>query len=139
LQKLDISQNGLVSLPDELSSMGNLKELHTGDNCLSRVPVSALRGMTALTSINLSFNGCREGNAKGVFQITSPLLPILHPGLVLLDLRQSRYEGTHQEVTRERYVWNPVSLFHLGRALIAVADRRPRPIVRFNEQATRLL
>jgi hypothetical protein len=46
------------------------------------------------------------------FEIPTPLLPIVHPGLVKLDLRQ-------------RKPWDSVSLFHLGDALAAVADRSP--------------
>ncbi len=120
--------------------MSNLKELRADNNCLPTVPVSALRGMTALTSIHLSLNCCRENDAGGLFQITSPLLPILHPGLAFLDLRQSRYKNfTHQEVAGEHFKWDPVSLFHLRRAKIALAERRPRPTLRFKTQSTRFL
>jgi hypothetical protein len=129
---LDISQNRLVGLPDELSRLGNLKELHANENFLPTVPISALRGMTALTTIYLNFNCWCEDGAKQPFKITSPLMPILHPGLVLLDIRQPIDTAPQEEVAEERFKWDPVSLFHLARAVIAVADRRPRPVVLFS-------
>jgi hypothetical protein len=87
--------------------------------------------MTALTTIDLHLNCDCGGIDEQLFKITSPLLPILHPGLLLLDLRQSRHNETHQEVSAP-FKWDPVSLFHLGQAVITVADRRPHPTVIFN-------
>jgi hypothetical protein len=108
--------NSMVSLPDELSRLGNLEILLLHENCLPEPPVSVLRGLTSLTTIMLSFQR-RPDDA--VFRIPSPLLPFLHRGLEQLDLRQRRgFFGS--------FDWDTVSLFHLGRAMVEVADRQPR-------------
>ncbi len=106
----------MSSLPAELSSLGNLKELLLNGNDFTTAPLSVLSGLTALTAIDLSQQHAPtyywDGGQVHTFEVTSPLLPILHPGLVKLDLRQRR-------------PWDSGSLFHLGRALDAVADRNP--------------
>ncbi len=119
-QKLDVSRNKLRSLPTELSSLRNLKELLLTRNDFPEPPVSVLRGMTAITKIDLTYQ-CRwlDVDVPG-FKVPSPLLPILHPGLVKLDLRQS--PGSW-----DPFEWDPISVFHLGRALVEVSDRRPIP------------
>ncbi len=111
----------MTSIPHELSSLGNLKELLLNENRLPEPPLSVLRAMTSLKTIDLSYQGRGE---DPVFTIPSPLLPILHPGLVELDLRQSHKSGAPIE-------WDTVSLFHLGRAMVEVADRTPIPALLF--------
>ncbi len=142
---LNFGYNRLVGIPDELSSMTNLKQLEA-NNRLPTVPVSALRGITALTCIRLESQNCswpsvhvEEPHVEGpMFKITSSLLPILHPRLVKLDLRQPRYrrpsfllppagEVNAAEPDWVLFKWDAVSMFHLGRALIAVGDRKPPP------------
>ncbi len=110
MQKLDLSRNGLRSLPDELSSLQNLKELLLTENLLPTVPFSILSALIALHTIDLSL----QGEANAMFSILSPLLPLLHPGLVKLDLRQ-------------RETLEPRSLFHIGRAVREWA-KEGRPI-----------
>ncbi len=63
-----------------------------------------------------------------MFHISSPQLPILHPRLAHLDLRQYRDEDMDE---LDEFKWDPISLFHLGQAMIEVADRRPLPTVLF--------
>jgi hypothetical protein len=139
-QKLDVAHNMLVSIPDELSRLGNLKELNASHNLLPTVLVSALRGMTALTSIDLSLNCSRASAGHPMFKITSSLLTILHPGLRKLDLRQYRYRETPwpgpgtAAVAQDDWIpfkWDSASLFHLGTALSALANRSPVPILQF--------
>ncbi len=83
-----------------------LKELVLRSNEFTTLPVSPLSGCTALTHLCLS---CQRTG----FQVSSPLLPVLHPGLVLLGL------GGQVEK------WDDMSLFHFGRAMVEVADRLP--------------
>ncbi len=93
------------------------------------VPVSALSGMTALNTVDLSFQFTRESGATTwTLQITSPLLPILHPGLITLDLRQTSEETARMP---HQHSWDSVSLFHLGRAMLEVAEKRPVPTLLF--------
>jgi hypothetical protein len=110
-----VSMNRLHGLPDQLSSLGNLKELLLNGNDLTTVPVSILKGLTALKTLDMSYQFNPNAEASS-FEVSSPLLPILHPGLVKVDLRQ-------------RVKWGPISLFHLGCALGVVANRRPIPTV----------
>jgi hypothetical protein len=103
----------MTSLPEELSSLRNLKELVAFSNDFRVLPISVLTRLTALTFIDLGiqFGECRAP-VKILLQIPSSLLPILHPGLVKLDLQQ-------------RLQWDSISLVHLGRALAAAAARDP--------------
>jgi hypothetical protein len=114
-QKLNLRLNSLVSLPHELSSLQNLKELQMSCNEFLTLPVSALSGMTALNMLQCT-------SSAAAFQVTSSLLPILHPGQVELDLSQG-----------PRHSWDSVSLFHLGRAMLEVAERRPVPTLLFED------
>ncbi len=109
-----------------MSNLVNLQELLLHDNYLDKAPVSVLRQLTALRTIDLSVN-CHYHNFEEdlVFQVPSSLLPILHPGLVMLDLRQKLRNLAHP------HRWDPLSLFHLGRAVSEVSDRIPVPEVRF--------
>jgi hypothetical protein len=114
-QKLELTGNSLASLPAELSRLTYLKELLLNINEFTTVPVSVLSGLTGLKTIDLSQQVAPQYHyppVDSVFLIPTPLLPMLHPGLVKLDLRQ-------------RKPWDSVSLFHLGDALAAVADRSP--------------
>jgi hypothetical protein len=77
--------------------------------------------LTALNEIDLSDQSSRTDTgllAPGVFMVLSPLLPILHPGLVKLDLQQEKELG-------------PVSQFHVGRALVELGRRTPIPTLLF--------
>ncbi len=119
-QMLDVGRNKLRSLPDEMSSLTNLKELQMSDNKLPEPPVSVLRHMTALHTIGLHDNGGGTGEGGPRFRIPSPLLPILHPGLVLLALGQRHGKSGP-------FKWDPMSLVHLGAAMAELAKRRPVP------------
>ncbi len=113
-QGLDLQINSLTSLPDHLSNLGKLKNLLLTRNKFQEVPVSALRGLTALRKVKLG-EQVPPGAAPipgWICKVTSSLLPIIHPGLVKLDLRQDE-------------AWDSVSLFHLGGAMAAVANRTP--------------
>jgi Leucine-rich repeat (LRR) protein len=118
LQKLDISGCYLQSLPDELSSLQNLKELDLCGNHLVEPHVSVLRRLTALVKINLS-----NQDASATFRVPSSLLPILHPGLIYLDMRQQPFDYSTGQP--RRIPWDELSLSHLRCALAEVADRRP--------------
>jgi Leucine-rich repeat (LRR) protein len=117
-QKLDVSGNRMTSISSDLSVLKNLKELNLNDNHMSEIPVDVLKCLTAPTFIDLSiqFGPVHKPLAPGeelpVLKIPSSLLPILHPGLLKLDLQQ-------------RLSWDPLSQAHLGCALAAVADRVP--------------
>ncbi len=114
-QKLDVSSNQLICLPGELSKLRNLRELLANNNELSQCPVSILSSLTALTTVDVSHqHGPRTFDASLVFDVPS-LLPMLHPGLVKLDLRQHLEE------------WTPDSLHHLACAEAAVGAMRPPP------------
>jgi hypothetical protein len=127
LQKLDVSQNSLRSLPDKLTSLTNLKELCLRQNSFSEPPVSILRHLTALVTIDLRFYRRWGNEGSQDFRIPSSLLPILHPGLLTLDVRQfAREPGP--------FTWDSMSLVHLGRAMAELAKRRPVPAVLFKEQ-----
>jgi hypothetical protein len=117
LKKLGLSDNYLRSLPDELSSLSKLEGLDLSGNFLPGVPISVLSSLTALTSICIASQDTWEEGSP-LFRVPSPLLPILHPGLELLALFQA-------------HPWDQMSLFHLGRALAEVADRRPQPELKF--------
>jgi hypothetical protein len=114
--------NNLCSLPDELSSLRNLKKLVLRANNFAEPPVHVLSGLTAITSIDLQYQG-RPGNPPApTFKIPSPLLPILHPGLVKLVVRQETFD--HSIMASLPIPWDDLSLSHLGRALAHVADRK---------------
>ncbi len=114
-QVLDVRVNCLRGLPDQLTGLQNLKRLTLDANYFNALPMSISVGLTALETVSIQYQPC-HGNGK--FEITSPLLPILHSGLVQLALVQER-------------PWGPVSLFHLGCALVDVADRNPIPSLLF--------
>jgi Leucine-rich repeat (LRR) protein len=116
LQKLDVSSNLLRILPEQLSSLKNLNALVLDFNYFSVVPLSILSGLTALEIIRLRFQ--QRGRDNQVFRIQSSLSPVLHPGLIELGLDQSAE-------------WDPTSRFHLGCALVDVADRTPVPNLTF--------
>jgi hypothetical protein len=88
-------------------------------NLFVEPPVSVLSHLTALNNIDLSVLFNFHGNPT--FRIPSPLLPILHPGLVKLDLRHIGLK------------WDAISLCHVGRALVEVADRKPVPSLLFSK------
>jgi hypothetical protein len=115
-QRLDIGYNCLDSLPDELSNLWNLNALSLQSNNFHTVPVSVLSGLTGLKTVYVDYQDRWQRDPN--FKIASPLLPILHPGLVYLSLRHNT-------------PWDPVSLFHLGGAVAEVADRDPMPTVVF--------
>ncbi len=121
---LDVSINDLRRLPDDMSSLTNLKELQILLNNLPEPPVSVLRHMTALETIDLRDNcgSTSEGDPK--FRVPSTLLPILHPGLVSLHLGQHVHRG--QSIP---FKWDPMSLVHLGCALAELAKRQPVPML----------
>lgn len=97
-QKLDVTENLLTHLPGELSSLKDLRELRMETNCLSEIPVRVLSLLTALTVIDVIYQ-----DVTG-FKISSPLLPILHPGLAYLDLMQFT-------------PWDAISRFHIHQAV----------------------
>jgi hypothetical protein len=115
-QTLEVSENGLRHLPDELSSLGRLASLTLDRNCFLEVPISALSGMTALEQVDFSNQSPPTRNTH--FKVTSPLLPVLHPGLICFALYQRRR-------------WDQISLFHIGRAFVEVADRKLVPSLLF--------
>jgi hypothetical protein len=120
-QTLNVRVTFLNNLPDQLSSLKSLEDLRMDENDFTGVPVSVLSHLTALYAISLSFN-CRRSPEE--FKVSSPLQPILHPGLVLRDLRA--YGGIQAPCK-----WDPVSLFHLGRGMRHMADRVPIPTLLF--------
>ncbi len=122
-QKLDLSRNKMGDIPFELSGLKNLKELHLNDNLISEILVDVLKYLTALTFIDLSMQFGPDdrwpilrgpGGQMLSMKIPSSLLPILHPGLLKLDLQQ-----------RQCLVWDAASQAHLDCALAAVTDRDP--------------
>ncbi len=129
LQRLDISSNHLHSLPDELSILRNLHELTLMGNVFPQAPISVLSRMTALHGIDLSGQLRYAQDESLAFKVRAPLLPILHPGLVQLDLRQQRFVPHSKELRPRR--WDGLSLCHLGRALADVADRKAVPALLF--------
>jgi hypothetical protein len=114
--------NHLRGLPDELCGLRNLNELNLSHNLFRETPVSVFSRMTALTYLSLSVQAYSAADESAVFRVPSSLLPILHPGLVEVYLRQHMYI----DMPRGKG-WDMLSLFHLGRALADVADRRPVP------------
>jgi hypothetical protein len=122
-QMLDCTANELEALPDDMSRLTNLKAIVLEDNNFAEPPVSILRHMTALNTIDLSFNCPCDGDEG--FRIPSPLLPILHPGLTRLDFQQ-QYCG-RPSVTSDPFQWDPMSLVHMGFAMAELAKRRPVP------------
>lgn len=115
-QALLAGENRLQYLPSELSSLGNLEPLDLGHNYLPAVPVSVLSGLTGLRELRLSLQNHAEGNPT--FRILSPLLPIFHPGLKFISLKQD-------------VPWDLMSMFHIGCAVAHVADWRPMPTLEF--------
>jgi Leucine-rich repeat (LRR) protein len=120
---LEISGNRLRSLPDELSCLQNLKELQLSDNLLPGPPVSVFSKMTALSNINMSGQSRWTDDENLTFKISSSLLPMFDSGLLTLDVRQERYVRSIGESCPRP--WDGLSLFHLGRALADLADRKP--------------
>ncbi len=123
-QKLDARSNRLQGLPTELSGLVNLEELLLSSNHFSEPPVSVLRHLTALEIIDLHGNLRQEGTEEEVLRVPSSLLPILHPGLVKLDLRQWRPICVPMTL-------DAISMFHLEWAVAEVACRIPVPKVVF--------
>ncbi len=119
---LDVTENELRELPDEMSRLTNLKVLLMELNYFSEPPVSVLRHMTALESIDLSGNINPDDEVAG-FRIPSPLLPILHPGLTRLDFERCGQRSERSDT----FKWDPRSLVHLGSAMAELAKRRPVP------------
>jgi hypothetical protein len=128
-QMLNLSDNILRSLPDELSCLRNLKELDLSNNVLPGPPVSVLSKMMALSSINLSDQSGWTEDENDRFKVSSSLLPIFNPGLLMLDLRQRGYVPSIRESRLKP--WDGLSLFHLGRALADLAGRKPVPTLLF--------
>ncbi len=114
-----MSRNSLSSLPEALSTLVNLKKLLMKGNAFLEPPISVLSHLTALNTVDMSVADIRGGMQSAAFRIPSPLLPVLHPGLLKLDLRHVGLK------------WDPISLCHLGRALVEVADRKPVPSLLF--------
>ncbi len=85
--------------------------------------MSVLSRLTALKCIDLGYQA-RGQDASAVFKVPSSLLPILHPGLVKLDLDQC-FLHPHK--------WDALSLLHMRRAIKDVSNRTPRPEVLFKE------
>ncbi len=103
----------MLGLPDELSGLANLKELLANNNQFEECPVSILSSLTALNTVDLSHqHSLRTFTEMRIFEVPS-LLPMLHPGLVKLDLRQHLVE------------WTPESLHHLENAAAASAAMKP--------------
>ncbi len=127
-QKLDISSNFLHSLLDEMSGLQKLKKLRLKVNNFAAPPVSVLSRLTALTKIDMGIQMWAQ-DPSATFRIPSSLLPILHPGLVHMDLRQQNYEYSTGHA--RRIPWDDLSLSHLGRVRAHVADRRPVPTLLF--------
>ncbi len=110
MQKLDVADNKLCSLREDLSRLRNLRDLVANCNSFPTVPVSVFSRMTALTSISLC-----EQHPEGseTFQVSSSLLPMLHAGLVKLDLSQ-------------KTPWDRRSLRNIRRAVDKGADKAPK-------------
>ncbi len=120
-QKLDVSHNLLCSLPRELCSLEKLRTLDLSDNAFTAVPVSVLSELTALRVIAMN-NQCDNTysrNPSDRLMVSESLLPILHPGLVRLELQQEKE-------------LDPVSLGHVGSAMLDLGNRQPVPTLLFN-------
>lgn len=115
-QMLNVAHANLRDFPEQLSSLQNLRYLEATCNKFPTVPVSILSSLTALTKISLSI---QHPEGHGTFKVSSSLLPMLHLGLVELNLIQRNVQ------------WDPLSLFHLGCAVAEVAERTPVPRLRF--------
>jgi hypothetical protein len=115
LEKLDVRSNYLRSLSDKLSALGHLQKLDVGSNYLEDVPMAVLSGMTALSHLSL----CSEGDVGRPFKVSSSLLPILHPGLRMLDMMQFAVP------------WDKASFPHLREARAELAWRMPTPTFKF--------
>ncbi len=120
-QKLVLGANSLQCLPDELSSLQKLKELDLMGNNFTEPPVSVLEHLTALELINLRNQRCGSGEGTAVFTIPSSLLPVLHPWLQELNLRQ-------EDIA---FRWDPISLHHQEGAKTEAAKLRPVPELLF--------
>ncbi len=110
----------LDTLPDELTRLTNLKELLMVGNNFTEPPLSVLSRMTGLNTINLAYNCTLWRVGDAVFKVPVPLTPILHPGLILLDL-------LHDNGHRDPHVWDPVSLLHIELAVQELSKRDPPP------------
>lgn len=120
VQKLDLSTNLLTQIPRHCACLVGLRMLILQNNFLTEVPVSVLAGMTAIQMIDFTCQSRDPQLGEGGFSVPESLLPVLHPGLWSLDLRQTA-----------PFVWDAVSLFHLGRALAEVCSREPVPMLTF--------
>lgn len=80
------------------------------------VPMSVLGRLTALTSISMR-NQRYDGD--GTLKVLSSLLPVLHAGLVKLDLTQEAE-------------WDQLSMRHLERAAVEAAGRTPKLTVEYD-------
>jgi hypothetical protein len=82
----------MTSLPSGLSGLKNLKELHMNENHMSEIPVDVLKFLMAPSFIDLSIQfgpldePLGQGEELPVMKIPSSLLPILHLGLLKLNL-----------------------------------------------------
>jgi hypothetical protein len=72
-----------------------------------------------------------NGIEADLFQISSSLLPILHPRLVYLNLDQDFSKGPVTRDTDVIHEWDVASLFHLGLAATEMEARSPRPTILF--------
>ncbi len=96
-------------------------------NWLSKPPLTVLSHLTALNIIDLSNQVViKDPESEGffAFEIAQSLAPILHPGLTLLDLRQSHAMGVP-------VIWDQTSLKHLEEAKVEVEGMRPIPTFMF--------
>ncbi len=115
----------LVTLKElPLSSLVTLKELRVERNWLSKPPISILRHLTALATIDMGPRFSSDMSTAG-FSVPSSLLPILHPGLTFLDLRPSTGVGSG------RFEWDDLSLRHIGHAARVLTERGPLPRLLF--------
>ncbi|KAJ8928624.1 hypothetical protein NQ314_018787 [Rhamnusium bicolor] len=117
LEVLDISNNDIISLPDNgFSSLRSLDEIHLENNAISTLGDRAFVGLSTLTTLNLSSN-CLVALPPELFQSSRVLrhlylhnnsLSVLAPGLLegldqlqVLDL--SRNELTSRWVNRDTF------------------------------------
>lgn len=117
LENLDLSENEIISLPDNgFSGLRSLEELHLQNNAISTVGDRALAGLTSLKTLNLSSN-CLVALPPELFQSSRDLrrlylhnnsLSVLAPGLLegmdqlqVLDL--SRNELSSRWVNRDTF------------------------------------
>ncbi len=119
----------LGSLPDELTRLKNLRELLMVGNNFTEPPLSVLSRMTGLNTINLARNCCLWRVGDAVFKVPVPLTPILHPGLILLDL-------LHDSGFGDPFIWDPISLLHIKSARLELSERNPPSTLLFERYST---